>query len=1076
MPLLYALAAALSAHAADAGSFAILPATDPIPRAPSADVVAPWALTVSAAPRPVLAGAPPLETVEVWGPQPGEQFDPVLSPAARHAAWTTTTPGSKSASVRIVDLDTGVTRVTDMVADSSAMRPAVDDGGGVRVMRASERVYDETKEVTTTGGGTVALFRPFGCIDVWTVGADTLHTLLPVGASICGPSAIRGPERVRMALNDDGSLLAATWGDWGQSKRTYLTVWTLAAARDAPMTPREVLTTTIRDVVPRAIHVRDDKVILVTGEGLVRRYAGLGAALAPPGNVGSARLAPDGRSVIALGDSDAWVWDPAAGLARAVGIAGNLRDLAVEGAVGLVGSGYGVAAVALPSGAATALPQRLATALGRTLAGVDWPNVPGHTRRVPPFEGVGPLSLSADGARAAYVHNREAWVYDTATASPILGPLPVAEGTRAAWVGDAPAFLTPTGVLFPAFGGTTQTLLAKPSWALDPTGTTVWRADGRVDVVTGSRLPEAAPGEGFVPWSFAPNTGWLRDVGSGRPIAPLPSRSGGVRVLALAPDGHTVYSGHTDGTVRAWNLDTLEQVAVVATLPGPVIGLSGWGARLAAATADAWFLWDRPLDPTVPAKTGPTRTWNDSTDNLPLPTIALGADRLYLLVDRDRVHAVDPATGTTTWAAALAQRGPGSVDGIALAPDGAYLAVATWDGAVHVLDAATGAAEGRLAREVAELRPAPTWWEGRVPRVEALGWDERGIIGLAGPEVRVWARAAPRATGAWATSGRAVPVAGGVAQLQSGGVIGVRTDAGVWRSWGGHRGDVYALVGTPPGGSSARARLVSGGADGTLRVWSPDGAPLAVLYPFRGGGWIGHGADGALHRGGAHPWLAATLPAAVPTSRPKLRVTTSAVTLTRGAAPIEVTVQVTNVGTQPAWSVSLDPAGLPPGVSLWPTRTADLAPGQAADVTAILEWAAPPDGAPADTALPPGTTSLPLRLRVDGAPAAKSGVGLPIQRRALDLSLELRDAGAHATVTLTNAGLVGGGPLYVRLIGQRGGLPAWSMESLAAPGPGATVTLEVPYPAGATGPWRVEAVTPGWPGTRWVGQSTKRDR
>lgn len=86
-------------------------------------------------------------------------------------------------------------------------------------------------------------------------------------------------------------------------------------------------------------------------------------------------------------------------------------------------------------------------------------------------------------------------------------------------------------------------------------------------------------------------------TGDGRMIAPAPTLAGEVTALALAPDGHTLYSGHGDGIVRAWDLDRMEQTAIVARLQGGVRGLAGWGRRLVAADGDGWT--------SVVARTGP---------------------------------------------------------------------------------------------------------------------------------------------------------------------------------------------------------------------------------------------------------------------------------------------------------------------------------------------------------------------------------------------------------------------------------------------------------------------------------------
>lgn len=1017
------------AAAADLAAGAMVPVRplEPSPPKPRPEA---WAPVESAPARPVRDGGPPLARVEARAPAPGEERDVVLSPTARSAARLTFRAAEKVAQVRVVNLETGATTSVTMPADTSADRPVIDDAGGtVRPRRPDEREFENRKGATASAGGTEVGRQPFQCLTVRRGGSTWS---VPLGPARCGPDIYGRPERVKLGLADDGLTLAAAWNTLDGLRQTCLQVWRIGDA------PREALRHCIRDLIPRAVFVRDGSVVLATDDGIVRKFSESDNALRMSVANGLARLVADGRAALL---SDGWLWDPAAGLLRVPGLEGYVRAFGEAAGVGLIATNVGSVAVSIPSGDRAALPPVWASRVGNL---EDWADLPGQDALSAGAYGTA-TAWSPDGRLAATVNLHEASVVDRASGTAIFGPVPVPAWTRPTWVVDLPAFLTRTGVLLPGFSTLATLATQDGPGSLDPTGSTVGRPEGGLfDIVTGAKL--AARPDGLRVGLGGVTTG------DGRMVAPAPTLAGEVTALALAPDGHTLYSGHGDGIVRAWDLDRMEQTAIVASLQDDVRGLAGWGRRLVAADRDGWIAVDlRDGD----VRRGRSNAPGPGQYEAPIPVVQAGPDEVFVLYQREQVWSVDPATGRTRWAAALERSGPMGLDGFACAPDGRRVAVVSWDGAVHVLAADSGDELARLAPAAArEL--APRAWEQRTRRNEGLTWDERGLVAFEGAQVRVWDAPSALAAGRWPAAGRSVATKHGRVVVRPGGLLALLREDGKMHLWGAHDGEVYVVTG-------AGGRFASAGEDGVIRIWREDGAPLGVLSAFGDGGWVGRAANGAVHSGGALPWLRQAF-GEVPPAPPKLTASGTPVELVRGGPPVELRVQVSaNTGVL---HVALDPTGLPPGVTLWPARTADLRAGEAAEITAALIWTAPPDGSSADGVLPPGTTRLTVALRADGVPAGS--VDVPIVRSALDLAVSADLVAGHVVVRVENSGVIAAGPLQLRVVARGGVLPAGVIQPLAGPAPGEVATVEVPLPEGLVGPFRVDLIAPGWPGTLWT--------
>ena len=77
----------------------------------------------------------------------------------------------------------------------------------------------------------------------------------------------------------------------------------------------------------------------------------------------------------------------------------------------------------------------------------------------------------------------------------------------------------------------------------------------------------------------------------------LEGHTGGVKSVALAPDGKALAAGGNDGTIRLWNLATHQPVLTLKKHTGPVtsVAFSRSGRFLASCGADADVrLWPAP--------------------------------------------------------------------------------------------------------------------------------------------------------------------------------------------------------------------------------------------------------------------------------------------------------------------------------------------------------------------------------------------------------------------------------------------------------------------------------------------------
>lgn len=175
----------------------------------------------------------------------------------------------------------------------------------------------------------------------------------------------------------------------------------------------------------------------------------------------------------------------------------------------------------------------------------------------------------------------------------------------------------------------------------------------------------------------------LLSAGAASCPATLTGHSGAVNAVAYSPDGGTIASGSSDGTVRLWNLARHSSTRVLHGHSEGVasVAFSPDGKLLASASADTTTkLWD--------AATGrELRTLAGSA--APALAVAVAPDGNSVATgSADGSVRVWSVTGAALQTLAA---GPGAVRAVAFSADGKALASAGDDGAVQLWDPATGA-------------------------------------------------------------------------------------------------------------------------------------------------------------------------------------------------------------------------------------------------------------------------------------------------------------------------------------------------------------------------------------------------
>jgi WD40 repeat protein len=169
----------------------------------------------------------------------------------------------------------------------------------------------------------------------------------------------------------------------------------------------------------------------------------------------------------------------------------------------------------------------------------------------------------------------------------------------------------------------------------------------------------------------------------------LPGHLDNVRVVALAPDGSWIVSGSDDATIRVWdNRTRTDRIATSSGTPVAAMALAANGACLVIARSDYGV---RLLDPQTGRETAaisvkspavaaaPNGAWIAIADGSDVLLWDVGADQ-----PRGRLHghreAPEPGHPPV---------GPASIRGVAVSPDGAWIAIAD-DHVVTVHKVSTG--------------------------------------------------------------------------------------------------------------------------------------------------------------------------------------------------------------------------------------------------------------------------------------------------------------------------------------------------------------------------------------------------
>ena len=194
-----------------------------------------------------------------------------------------------------------------------------------------------------------------------------------------------------------------------------------------------------------------------------------------------------------------------------------------------------------------------------------------------------------------------------------------------------------------------------------------WSPDGRV-----------------IAYSVSEESSWLWDVEEHRHRAILRGHTDFVRGLAFTPDSRQLVSGSADGTMRVWDVATGACLRVIRSYLESIwdIEWSPDGTRIVTTGTTMAFLMYR-LDETVPPRVLPI-----NADRIGRPAWSPDGRTIATSNPLQGVQLWDSQTGEAVDAFSMSDP-LGYSRALEWSPDGAYLAIAVIDDAIHIFDMAT---------------------------------------------------------------------------------------------------------------------------------------------------------------------------------------------------------------------------------------------------------------------------------------------------------------------------------------------------------------------------------------------------